>query len=189
LYQLRRFLPKHHPNSLISCILAQSKFREVIMAEKTPALDPVEATLRAFAISNRIQLYLLDNLAPEAWALAPPSGKGRTLAAMAAHIHNVRLMWLKAAKVPDLPASLEKTCTIAETRAALESSATVTSTFLRTALETGRVPNFKPDAWAFAAYLVAHEAHHRGQMTQLARQLGYPVSQAVNFGLWQWGVR
>jgi uncharacterized damage-inducible protein DinB len=116
-------------------------------------------------------------------------GKGRTLAAMAAHIHNVRLMWLKAAKVSPLPENMEKDATVDEVRTALEASATVMTEFLKTALETCRVPNFKPDAWAFVHYLIAHEAHHRGQMTQLARQLGFPVSQEVNFGLWQWGIR
>jgi len=156
---------------------------------KEAAFGPVEAMLRAFAIHNRIHLYLLDHLPAEAWTLAPVGGKGRTLAAMAAHIHNVRLMWLKAAKVAELPQQLEKTASIEETKMGLDASAAVMTEFLRGALESGRVPNFKPDAWAFVSYLIAHEAHHRGQMTQLARQLGHPVSQAVNFGLWEWGVR
>jgi len=159
------------------------------VAGKELAVTPVEATLRSFAIHNRIHLYLLDNLAPEAWLLAPPGGKGRTLAAMVAHIHSVRLMWLKAAKVTSLPGALEQDARIDEAKAALEASAAVMAEFLRGALETGRVPNFKPDAWAFVAYLIAHEAHHRGQMTQLARQLGFPVSKSANFGLWEWGVR
>jgi len=156
---------------------------------KQADLGPVEAMLQAFAIHNRIHLYLLDNLAAEAWTMAPPGGKGRTLAALTAHIHGVRLMWLKAAKVPDLPAPLEMTATVSEAKTALERSAGAMAEFLKGALAKGRVPGFKPDAWAFVAYLIAHEAHHRGQMTQLARQLGYPVSQAVNYGLWEWGVR
>jgi len=159
------------------------------MAQKELSLSPVDATLRTFAIHNRINLYLLDNLAPEAWLLPQPDGKGRTLAAMAVHIHSVRLMWLKAAKVVPLPDPVEKDASIAEVKAALEASAAALTEFLRTALETGRVPNFKPDAWAFVGYLISHESHHRGQMTQLARQLGYPVSKSVNFGLWEWGVR
>jgi uncharacterized damage-inducible protein DinB len=151
--------------------------------------DPVAAMLRTFAIHQRIHLYLLENLAPEAWLLLPPGGKGRTLAALTAHIHSVRLMWLKAAKVDTLPEALEKGAGIEETKAALEASAAAMTAFLEKALPTGRVPNFKPDAWAFVGYLIAHEAHHRGQMTQLARLLGYPISQTANFGLWAWGVR
>ena len=57
------------------------------MAVKEAALGPEEATLRAFEIHDRINLYLLENLAAEAWTLAPPGGKGRTIAAIAAHIH------------------------------------------------------------------------------------------------------
>jgi uncharacterized damage-inducible protein DinB len=152
-------------------------------------LNPIEATLRTFAIHNRIHLYLLDNLAAEAWLMTPPGGKGRTLAALVAHIHGVRLMWLKAAKVAPLPEALEKDAGIAEAKAALEASAAAMTDFLKGALESGRVPNFKPDAWAFVGYLIAHEAHHRGQMTQLARMLGFPISQKANFGLWEWGVR
>jgi uncharacterized damage-inducible protein DinB len=158
-------------------------------AEKKGPSDPVEATLSAFAIHNRIHLYLLENLAAEAWLMAPPGGKGRTLAAMAAHIHNVRLMWLKAAKVSPLPEALEKDASVAQVMIALQASAETMTEFLKPALESGRVPNFKPDAWSFVSYLIAHEAHHRGQMTQLARLLGYPVSKSVNFGLWEWGVR
>jgi uncharacterized damage-inducible protein DinB len=149
----------------------------------------LEATLRAFAIHNRINLYLLDHLSPEAWLLTPAGGKGRTLAAMAVHMHSVRLMWLKAAKFELLPAKLEPDASIDQAKAALTASEAAMQAFLKPALESGRVPNFKPDAWSFVAYLIAHEAHHRGQMTQLARVLGYPVDKSVNFGIWEWGVR
>ena len=64
-------------------------------------------------------------------------------------------MWLKAAKFAPLPAGVEKDASVAEVRAV----------FLAEALETGRVPNLKPDAWAFVGYQIAYEAHHRGQMT------------------------
>jgi uncharacterized damage-inducible protein DinB len=159
------------------------------MAGKDVPLGPVESMLRAFAIHNRIHLYLLDHISPEAWLLVPPGGKGRTLAAMVAHMHSVRLMWLKAAKVDQLPAPLELDARISEARMALTASAATMETFLKTALESGRVPNFKPDAWAFVSYLIAHEAHHRGQMMQLARMLGFPLDKSVNFGMWEWGVR
>lgn len=56
-----------------------------------------DALLEAYATNNRITTYLIENLSEEAWHTEPPGGKGRTIGAIAAHIHNVRGMWLKAA--------------------------------------------------------------------------------------------
>lgn len=160
------------------------------MPEKEAALAPADAVLRSFTIHNRVHLYLLDAIAPEAWTATPPGGKGRTIAALAAHIHSVRLMWLKAGGVKTLPEPLEKTASVAEAKKALAASSTATLAWLEPVLKgTAKISGFKPDAWAFVSYLIAHEAHHRGQILLLARQLGNPVDQKTSFGLWEWGVR
>ncbi len=160
------------------------------MPENDAALSAADAVLRSFAIHNRIHLYLLDSLPAEVWLTSPPGGKGRTLAALVSHIHSVRIMWLKAAGVKSLPAPLEKTASVPEAGLALETSATAIKDWLSPILNgNARISGFKPDAWAFVSYLIAHEAHHRGQMLLLARQLGHPVSKSTSFGLWEWGVR
>jgi uncharacterized damage-inducible protein DinB len=41
----------------------------------------------------------------------------------------------------------------------------------------------------FLGYLIAHDAHHRGQITMLARQLGHPLPQKAMFGMWEWNSR
>ena len=48
---------------------------------------------------------------------------------------------------------------------------------------------FAPRWLAFLGYLLAHDAHHRGQITMLARQVGHPLSQSAMYGLWEWGTR
>jgi uncharacterized damage-inducible protein DinB len=160
------------------------------MPDKDAALSPADAVLRSFAIHNRIHIYLLDALAKEVWDAPPAGGKGRSLAALASHIHSVRLMWLKAAGVKSLPAPLEKTATIAEAKKALEASGAAIREWLDPILHgNGKISGFKPDAWAFVAYLIAHEAHHRGQMMMLARQLRHPLDKSINYGLWEWGAR
>lgn len=154
------------------------------------ALSPADAALRSFAIHNRIHLYLLDSLPSEVWLATPPGGKGRTIAALVSHIHGVRGMWLKAAGVKTLPAALEKTATIAEAKQALVVSDQTVRNWLGPILNgSAKISGFKPDAWAFVSYLIAHEAHHRGQILLLAKELGHAVDQKTSYGLWEWGVR
>lgn len=154
------------------------------------ALDA--ALLRAFDTNDRINRYLVEHLDDEAWRAAPPGGKGRTIAAIVAHIHNVRLMWLKATD-PDgeRPEPLDKeTVTRREAAAALVRSHDALHEVLeRALLAGGRVKGFKPDVGGFFAYLVAHDAHHRGQVAMLARQLGRPLPQKAMFGMWEWNSR
>jgi uncharacterized damage-inducible protein DinB len=163
------------------------------MATKKPAPPflPAGALATAFATNNRINVYLIQNLPDAVWRAPTPGGKGRDIASIAAHIHNVRLMWLKAAGAAKLPAKLEPaTVTNAQVIDALDQSWRALDDLLRHSLSgDGRIKGFKPDAASFFAYLVAHDAHHRGQITMLARQSGHPVSQSVMFGLWEWGTR
>jgi uncharacterized damage-inducible protein DinB len=153
--------------------------------------DTNSALSAAFATNERINCYLIENVPLEAWDSPQPGKKGRTIAAIVAHIHNVRLMWLESmGQLGSLKKLDGKTCTAKEAIAALSESAKSVGDLLDSALAAdGRVKNFKPDAASFFAYLVAHDAHHRGQITMLARQLGSPIPQAVMYGLWEWGKR
>jgi len=36
------------------------------------------------------------------------------------------------------------------------------------------------------AYMVAHDAHHRGQACMLAHQLGYKLPMKAISGMWSW---
>jgi uncharacterized damage-inducible protein DinB len=149
-----------------------------------------EALLAAFDTNNRINKYLIENLPAEAWRAEPPDGKGRTVAAIVAHMHNVRIMWLKAAaKGSRIPDQLDRTSlTPAQAISGLERSREALASVLRKAFDgDGRVKGFRPDAAAFSAYLVAHDAHHRGQIAMLARQVGHPLPQKAMFGMWEWG--
>jgi uncharacterized damage-inducible protein DinB len=49
--------------------------------------------------------------------------------------------------------------------------------------------NFPTDLPHFLSYFVAHEAHHRGQLVMLARQLGHRLPPDVAAGIWQWNTR
>jgi uncharacterized damage-inducible protein DinB len=36
------------------------------------------------------------------------------------------------------------------------------------------------------SYMFAHEAHHRGQVIMLARQLGYRLPDKAAYRIWRW---
>jgi uncharacterized damage-inducible protein DinB len=150
-----------------------------------------QSLVTAFDTNDRITRYLIENLPKEAWAAKPPDGKGRTIAAIVAHMHNVRVMWLKATKAESIPQQLEKsTVTPAQGLKALLESRDALSKVLQDAVNSdGRIRGFKPDVTGFLGYLIAHDAHHRGQIAMLARQVGHPVSQKTMFGMWEWGSR
>jgi len=151
-----------------------------------------EGLLNAFDTNDRINQYVLENLPPAAWRAEPPDGKGRTIAAIVAHIHNVRVMWLKAtAKESKIPDQLDRnSVTPAQSAKALEQSRAALSAVLKSALEgDGHVKGFRPDVAGFFGYLIAHDAHHRGQICMLARQVGHPLPQKAMFGMWEWGTR
>lgn len=147
------------------------------------------ALLNAFETNNRITSYLIENLPSESWRAKPSAG--RSIAAIVAHIHNVRVMWLRAAKADEIPQQLERgSLTPAQAMSALKSSTTALQKLMRPALESdGRLKGFRPDVAGFVGYLIAHDAHHRGQIARLARQLGHPLAQKAMLGMGEWGRR
>jgi len=149
--------------------------------------------IETWSIHDRINQYLLSAVPIEALTSLSAS-KGRNVAEQFAHIHNVRLMWLKAA-APELLAGLDKiekepAADVAMLRRSLELSGAAIAELLNRALAGDvRIKGFKPHAIAFLGYLVSHESHHRGQIVLTLKQAGHPVDEKTQFGLWEWGVR
>ena len=155
------------------------------------------SAVRIFAANERMNQLLIEHLDPAAWKAKPP-GKVRTIAAIFTHMHNVRTKWVRlTAPHLKLPPQLNRThCTPRQARTALAESAARCSEMLAEALgdSGGRIQNFCRDGWArpwpvgpeMLCYMVAHEAHHRGQVCMLAHQLGFPLPAAVTSGLWNW---
>jgi len=149
--------------------------------------------LESWDIHNRINLYVLDAVEPTSLRGLPAS-KGRNVGEQFAHIHNVRLMWLKAA-APELLKGLtkldkEKALDRKQLRKSLSDSSVAIRCLLEQSLaQDGKVKGFKPHAAAFLGYLISHESHHRGQIALALKQSGTPLDKKVQYGIWEWGVR
>src|SRR5438270_6513432 len=118
--------------------------------------------LETWEIHNRINLYLLDAI--EAAHLKDHSAsKGRSVGEQFAHIHNVRLMWLKAA-APDLLKGLAKIeAHQAKDKKLLQNSLSASGRAMNALLSQsvaagGKVKGFKPHVSAFLGYLISHES-------------------------------
>ena len=144
-------------------------------------------------IHNRINLYVLD--AVETASLRSLSAsKGRNVGEQFAHIHNVRLMWLKAAAPELLKGLVKLEKEHALDKKLLRKSLADSSTAIRSLLEQsmaqgGKVKGFKPHAAAFLGYLISHESHHRGQIALTLKQSGAALDKKIQYGIWEWGVR
>src|ERR1700742_2118821 len=126
-------------------------------------MNPLTET---WQIHNRINLYLLEAI-DETNLSDISASKGRTAGEQFAHIHNVRLMWLKVA-APDLLSGLTKIEKEHISKELLTSELKISGVAIEQVFnqsyESGKVKGFKPNATAFLGYLVSHESHHRGQI-------------------------
>jgi uncharacterized damage-inducible protein DinB len=165
---------------------------------RPPVHDQLGRTAaQIFAANDRINQILIEHLDPAAWTAKPP-GKARTIAAIFTHMHNVRSKWVRLTaphlKVP--PRLNRAHCTRQQARAGLAESAARCAEMLAEALGGGgsRIQAFRRDGWArpwpvgleMLCYMLSHEAHHRGQVFTLARQLGFPLPNKVMYGIWDW---
>ena len=149
--------------------------------------------LETWQIHDRTNSYLLDALDAESLK-SHSASKGRSVGEQFAHLHNVRLMWLKSA-APELIKDLVK---IENEQASdkkllaksLAASGQAIAALLAQSIEAGgKVRGFKPHATAFLGYLISHESHHRGQIALTLKQAGKPLDKKIGYGLWEWGVR
>jgi uncharacterized damage-inducible protein DinB len=166
------------------------------------------AAVRIFAANDRMNQVLIERLDPAAWRAKPPAkpsvnphGNIRSIAAIFTHMHNVRSKWVRlTAPHLKVPPQLNRAhCTPQQARAGLAESAARCAEMLAEALTGpvspgGRIEKFHRDSWArpwpvgveMLCYMLAHEAHHRGQVLMLAHQLGFPLPTEVMSGIWNW---
>src|SRR5580693_2306050 len=114
-----------------------------------------DSLLETYASNDAMNQLILSELDPRAWRaqLAGHKGGGRTIAAIFAHLHNCRLVWLKNS-APHLkcPAPLDPfRCTLKQAAAAHKKSGAQCLRMLTDALSASpnrRVTKFARGSWA-----------------------------------------
>ena len=160
-----------------------------------------DVLVETYTINDAMNQLLLSHLDRGAWRAEPPGkkGSGRTIAAIFAHLHNCRRVWLKGS-APHLkcpPALDPHRCTKRQAAVAHKKSAEQCLRMLTDALSGSpkrRVTKFSRGSWtrtwpagaAMFCYMFSHEAHHRGQICMLAHQLGYRLPVKAWAGIWWW---
>lgn len=167
-----------------------------------PPLDLQDALLTAWRTSSRVTEYLVEQIPPVLWTAAVPEVPGRTIRAIAAHLHNSRCSWIRTlGHEHGIAAPMRvdhRAVTPRQLGAALKRSSRGIGALLALGCqEGGRLPASKLYVWRnlpldvghVLAYFVAHEGHHRGQIVMAARQLKHRLPLTATAGLWQWQTR
>lgn len=148
--------------------------------------------IQTWEIHQKMNRLLIEEIG-EAHLADASLAKGRTVGEQLAHLHNVRLMWLKAAS-PELLAGQQKFekgqgVTKQSLLTELDKSGRAIASLLEDGFTTGRIKGFKPHPEAFLGYLIAHESHHRGQVILILKENGHLPGKKVLYGLWEWGTQ
>jgi len=165
--------------------------------------DLRSSIIGAWRTNCRVTDYLVEGLPADLWDAAIPGiTPRRTIRTLVAHLHNARARWIRTLGQPhgiSVPALVDlRKVNRRELLTALEKSGKGIEAILTLGLESGgTVPptplytwrNLPLDVGHVLMYFSSHEAHHRGQVVTVARQLGKRLPSAVTNGLWQWSQR
>jgi uncharacterized damage-inducible protein DinB len=152
-------------------------------------LNLQEEILEAFERSGRVTEYLVAALPAALWHQPASTGdRGRTIGATFAHIHGVRKMFAKMGGAAPVPALDRQRVSPAQASRALRHINQTLTTMFRESLGRGeaRIKGMPRRSINMMAYLIEHDAHHRGQILTRARELGHSLGSDDVMRIWGW---
>jgi uncharacterized damage-inducible protein DinB len=142
----------------------------------------------AWNTNNSMNKLLIDHTREGAMGLCPGKS-GRTIYQQWLHVINVRSQWIEVMLPNGKAANLKKESL--PDRNKLKESLDDTSKAIANILENGwdkdgKLKSFKKGIFSFFAYLISHEAHHRGNVLLTMKLAGEKIPDSVKWGLWEW---
>jgi uncharacterized damage-inducible protein DinB len=150
-----------------------------------------EQLVQAWRTHNRHCHLLIDHISDTAMDISLSKKGGRTVYMQLLHTLQVRMTWLEVAakdifrqyNIPAKEASFQRKQLIQ----AFTDTETAIETFIEQSWENGgKVKGFTSGLIPFISYVIAHEAHHRGNMLLTLKQSGIKVEDKLKWELWKW---
>jgi uncharacterized damage-inducible protein DinB len=152
-------------------------------------LEVEQELLEAFRQNGEVNAYLVGVLPDSIWRLPPPGGRGRSIAAIVAHMQSVRRTFARLGGLRPGPASLDRNrVTRAQAIRAFRQSTNDLADLFEGAIAARqtRVKGMPRRVINMLVYLIQHDAHHRGQICVLVKDLGHEFRGEDVMRMWGW---
>jgi uncharacterized damage-inducible protein DinB len=152
-----------------------------------------EQVLSTWYENNGVNLDILETIPDETLKWTTSKRGGGTIGYQFTHIHNVRF-WKLEASAKDLLLPNETSIKVetplekSNIRRLLLQSADQIAQFLQLGLDNSLMMKRKSDGGVIntLARMVAHEAHHRGNIMLTLKLQGYKIPDNLKWNIWDW---